>query len=215
MKKYSNEQLQKNYDLFLTIIKKYFKGERLERLLHMYSMDELGPNLMLSPASSIKHFHNAYEGGYIDHIFNVCKNALKMKELFISAGGTIDFTDEELIFSAMHHDLGKLGTKGNLHYIANDSEWHVKNKGEVYRTSTDEQYMLISDKTFYNLQYYGVKYSPIEMLTMKLTDGLYEELNKDYLKVFDPQKQLRYTLPRIMHWADHMSSVIEKQNGDK
>ena len=33
-------------------------------------------------------------------------------------GGIIDFTQEELLFSeAFHHDLGKLGDKGNLHYV--------------------------------------------------------------------------------------------------
>ena len=90
----------------------------------MYSMEELGANLMLSPASGNKEYHNAYEGGYIDHIFNVCKNALKMKNLFVESGGTVDFTDEELIFAALHHDLGKLGIKCELHYLANDSEWY-------------------------------------------------------------------------------------------
>ena len=86
MKNYTNEQLENNYKKFISIIQKYTSGERQEKLLKMYSMDELGPNLMLSPASGNKNFHNAYEGGYIDHIFNVCKNALKMKNLFVDAG---------------------------------------------------------------------------------------------------------------------------------
>ena len=37
----------------------------------MYSMDELGANLMLSPASGNQFYHNSYEGGYIDHVMNV------------------------------------------------------------------------------------------------------------------------------------------------
>ena len=96
MKNYSAEDLQKNYDRFIEALSKVFSGERLEKLLFMYSEDELGGNLMLSPASGNKGFHNAYDGGYIDHIFNVCKNAIKVKELFVSAGGKIDFTDDEL-----------------------------------------------------------------------------------------------------------------------
>ena len=51
MKKHNEKQLEENYNKFLQAIKTSFTGERLEKILHMYSMDELGPNLMLSPAS--------------------------------------------------------------------------------------------------------------------------------------------------------------------
>ena len=121
----TQQELEANYDRFIGIIKKYFTGERLEKLLHMYSEDELGTNLTISPASGSKHYHNAHFGGYIDHIFNVCKNSMKMKELFIAQGGIIDFTDEELIFCALHHDLGKLGILGEMHYIPNDNEYRI------------------------------------------------------------------------------------------
>ena len=49
---------------------------------------------------------------------------------------------------------------------------------------------------------------------MKLTDGLYDSDNEKYLIAFDPNKRMRYKLPYIMHWADHMSTVIESQNND-
>ena len=111
MKLKTEQELNANYDKFLQILNKYFKGERLEKLLHMYSMEELGGNLAVSPASGNAGYHNCYPGGYIDHIFNVCKNALRVKQMFIEMGGKPDFTDEEMIFAALHHDLGKLGTK--------------------------------------------------------------------------------------------------------
>ena len=51
-----------------------------------------------------------------------------------SSGTTkVDFTDEELIFCALHHDLGKLGTKGKPFYIANPSEWHISSYLCSYR----------------------------------------------------------------------------------
>jgi len=187
--KRTNEELEKNYQKFLGIVDKYITGERKQRLLEMYSMDELGPNLMLSPASGNKNFHYAYEGGYIDHIFNVCKHALKMKNLFVECGGTVDFTDEELIFSALHHDLGKLGTKGEMHYIPNDSDWHIKNRGEFFKRNEAIPFMSITDR------------------------GVYDEDNEKYYKVYDTSKYLRYTIQYILHWADHMSTVIERQQG--
>ena len=51
MNKYNEKQLEENYNKFIEALKKSFEGDRLEKLLHMYSMDELGPNIMLSPAS--------------------------------------------------------------------------------------------------------------------------------------------------------------------
>ena len=68
MVKHTEKQLEENYNKFLEALKKSFSGERLKKLLHMYSMDELGPNLMLSPASGNVNYHNAYEGGYIDPV---------------------------------------------------------------------------------------------------------------------------------------------------
>jgi hypothetical protein len=208
----TQQELESNYDRFIGIIKKYFKGERLEKLLHMYSENELGGNLIVSPASGNLNYHNAYTGGYIDHIFNVCKNALRMKKTFEEAGGVCDFTEEELVFVALHHDLGKLGTKEELHYAPNDSEWHIKNKGEVYRRNDKNSFMAITDRTLYTLSLYQITISENEYFGIKLTDGLYDEDNEKYYKVYDTSKYLKSNIQYIMHWADHMSTIIERQN---
>ena len=211
MKEKTEQELEGNYNKFIEILKKYFTGERLEKLLFMYSPDELGLNLTVSPASGNKNYHNAYDGGYIDHIFNVCKNALKVKELFVSAGGKVDFTDEELLFAALHHDLGKLGIKGELHYVANDSDWHIKNRGEYYKRNENITFMSITDRTFFTLNHYGISHNEKEYFGIKLTDGLFDEDNEKYYKVYDTSKYLRYTIQYILHWADHMSTIVERQ----
>ena len=210
MKK-TDEQLEQSYNSFIKILNKYFTGERLEKLLFMYSEDELGGNLMLSPASGNKGFHNAYDGGYIDHIFNVCKNALKVKELFVSAGGKIDFTDEELLFAALHHDLGKLGIKGELHYIPNDSKWHIENRGEYYKRNPNVTFMSITDRTFFTLNHYGITYNEKEYFGIKLTDGMFDEDNEKYYRTYDTSKFLKYTIQYVLHWADYMSTIVERQ----
>jgi hypothetical protein len=214
MKEKTEQELKANYNRFIEILKKYFTEERLEKLLFMYSPDELGLNLTVSPASGNKSYHNAYDGGYIDHIFNVCKNALKVKELFIQLGGKPDFTDEELLFTALHHDLGKLGIKGELHYVANDSDWHIKNRGEYYKRNENITFMSITDRTFFTLNHYGIQYNEKEYFGMKLTDGLYDEDNTKYLKVYDASKAVKSNLPHLIHWADHMSTVIESQDNN-
>jgi hypothetical protein len=212
MNRYDEKQLEENYNKFIEAIKKSFEGERLEKLLHMYSMEELGPNLMLSPASGNKNYHNAYEGGYIDHVMNVARNSLRMMKLYKEAGGIIDFEQEELLFAAFHHDLGKLGDKGNLHYVSNDSEWHIKNRGEFYKRNTELSYLTHTDRTFFLLQKYGVQYTENEYFGIKLTDGMYDEDNVKYYKVFDVSKYLKTNIQYILHWADHMSTTIERDN---
>jgi hypothetical protein len=210
MKKHSDEKLEQNYNSFLSAIQKSFTGERLEKLLHMYSMEELGANLMLSPASGNINYHNAYEGGYIDHVMNVARNSLRMMKLYQDAGGYIDFTQEELLFAAFHHDLGKLGGKGKLHYVINNSEWHVKNQGKVFVSNPELSFLTHTDRTFFLLQEYGIKYNETEYFGIKLTDGLYDEDNEKYYKVFDTTKYLKSNIQYILHWADHMSTCIER-----
>tara|TARA_B100001939_G_C16941293_1_gene618391 strand:+ start:396 stop:1046 length:651 start_codon:yes stop_codon:yes gene_type:complete len=210
MNRYNEKQLEENYNKFLEAIKKSLSGERLDKVLHMYSMDELGPNLMLSPASSNRYYHNAYEGGYIDHVMNVARNSLRMMKLFEEAGGVITFTQEELLFAAFHHDLGKLGQKGKLHYIQNDSEWHIKNRGQFYKANPDISYMTLTDRTFFTLSEYGIQYNEKEYFGIKLTDGMYDEDNLKYLKTFEVSKHPKNNIQYILHWADHMSSTIER-----
>jgi hypothetical protein len=212
MKEYTEIELSENYEKFIKLINQVFKAnpERLERLLHMYSEDELGMNLMMSPASSNVNYHNAYIGGYLDHVMSVIKNSLRMMKMYQEAGGVINFTQEELIFAAAHHDLGKLGFAGKMHYVPNPSEWHVKNKGEVYISNPDSSYMSHSDRTFFLLNRYQIQYTENEYFGIKLADGIYDDDNIKYYKTFDVNKYLRSNIQYIIHWADHMSMTIER-----
>jgi len=210
MKKYTNEQLESNYNKFLEALKKSISGERLEQLLHMYSIDELGSNLIIAPASGNVNYHNSYDGGYIDHVMNVARNSLRMLKLYQEAGGIVDFTQEELLFSAFHHDLGKLGIKGSPSYVPQQSEWHRKNRGEVYTNNPNISYMTHTDRTFYLLSQYDIKYTEKEFFGIKLTDGIYDEDNMKYLKTFDINKAQRSNIGHVLHFADHMSTLIER-----
>jgi hypothetical protein len=204
----NEEEIQKNYDEFIKIIEKSFSGERKERLLHMYSNDELGVELAIAPASMMEHWHLAQSGGYLIHIMNVIKNAFGVKKLWKEAGANIDFTDEEMVFSAMHHDLGKLGDNTGSYYKPQDQAW-LQKKGEIYRMNPDIQYMDVTDRAVYNLQRYGVKYNWKEYVGLKLADGLYNESNEKYLKSFRPELRLKTNLPHIIHMADFLSCRSE------
>jgi len=76
------EQLQQNYDELIGYIDSYIKGDRKESLKQLYT--DHAERLMLMPASSIDHHHNAFPGGYVDHVNRVIKCALSLKELWSS-----------------------------------------------------------------------------------------------------------------------------------
>jgi hypothetical protein len=170
---------------------------------------------MVSPASGNLHYHNAYEGGYIDHVMNVVKNSLRMMKFYEEQGGVIDFTQQELLFAAFHHDLGKLGERGNPHFLPNDNEWQVRTRGQIYKPNTVISYMTHTDRTFYLLNQYGIQYSEKEFFGIKLTDGIYDEDNMKYLKTFDIDRAPRSNIGHILHFADHMSTLIERDSQKK
>lgn len=209
-KTYTEKELSDNYDKFVAQLDKYFSGDRLKKLKKLYSEDEYGLRLTLAPASAKEHFHNAYPGGYMDHINNVLTTSFGVKKLYEVRGGTIDFTDEELAFACIHHDLGKLGDKQQgEYYLSQDSDWHRKNKGEIYKFNSNLQYMDVTDRALFILQQYGIVCTWKETLAIKLSDGLYHESNESYLKSYNPDHELKTNLPRIVHIADYISCRCE------
>ena len=193
--------------LNLTIINKYIGEDRRENLLKFY--DDFKDRMMFAPASAKAAFHNAMPGGYVEHILHIIQFSLQLKGVWEDNGAHINFTDEELVFAAMHHDLGKVGDLEHDYYIPQDSEWHRKNQGAIYKHNPALQYMKVPDRGLWLLQHYGVKVTDKEYLGIKLTDGLYDEANKSYLMSYNPDFNLRSNMAYILHQADMMATHIE------
>jgi hypothetical protein len=209
-KSYTEKELFANYEKFLKQLENFFTGDRLNKLKHLYSENEYGYRAIMAPASAKEHYHNAYPGGYMDHIMNVLTTSFGVKKLYEARGGTIDFTDEELAFSAIHHDLGKLGDKEQgEYYLIQESEWHRKNRGEIFKFNSQLQYMDVVDRALFILQQYQIPCTWKETLAIKLSDGLYHEANTAYLKSYNPEHELKTNLPRILHVADYISCRCE------
>ena len=205
----TKEKIQENYEKHLKIVKNYI-GDRQDKVLSM--IDAWQEEYAIAPASSKTWYHSAFPGGYVDHVNRVVEYAVKQMRLYKEMGGEIDFTEEELIFSCLHHDLGKLGIKGELHYLPNQEEWSQKKYGTLFVRNENIPYMTLTDRTFFTLNHYGIQYNEKEYFAIKLTDGMYDEDNQKYLAGHDLKKQLVYKLQFIMHWADHMSTIIERQD---
>ena len=121
------------------------------------------------------------------------------------------YTYEELIFTALNHDIGKMGFPGdgNEVYQWNDSEWHRKNQGKEYKINPNNPFTLVNDLSIWLLQHYGIEISWNEMLGIKLTDGLYDESNKPYFISRSADAKLKTNLGYVMHQADSMAARIE------
>ena len=146
----------------------------------------------------------------IDHVLRVIDLTLQQYELWHKNGFDLsDFTKEELIFSAMHHDLGKLGDLSGDYYLPNDSQWHREKMGLIYKFNENIHHMKTAARTFFLLQHFGIKYNQIEMLGIHCTDGLYDEDNETYLKQSDSGRGIKTDIVYLLHHADLMASRLE------
>jgi hypothetical protein len=119
------------------------------------------------------------------------------------------FTTEELIFSALNHDLGKMGDEEQDSYIPQTDNWRREKLGEDYMFNTKVPFASVPDRGLFLLQSHGIQYTFNEMLAIQTHDGLYDEANNKYLKNFMPEQKPRTSLPFILHQADLMAARIE------
>lgn len=195
--------IEKNYERLIELVDSYLE-DRAEPIKAMY--EDLHERLLLAPASSIDHYHNAFPGGYLDHVLRVTDNALGLYTSFQDMFGlsTEGFDEGNVVFAALHHDLGKLGFpyEGGEIYVPNKSEWHRKNLGKVYEFNDKNPFALTVDLTMYLLQYYSIPMNWVEYQTIRITDGLYDDINKPYYIARTETSKLRSNLPYLLHTAD-------------
>jgi len=178
--------------------------------LEMYEYFE--SRMMFTPGSGTAHFHNCFIGGYVEHVLHITKIAKKLFVDYKELGAYIDYTEEEVVFAALHHDLGKVGDLENDYYVPNDSKWHIENQGKYYKRGKDLNFMTVTDRAIYLLNHFGVTMSENEYLALRLTDGMYEEANKTYLMQYLDENKVKSNLPILLHQADMLASRIEYEN---
>lgn len=206
--KLTAEQIQENWEKLMNIISEEISGERKDKLIGFYTKYE--DRLSLMPASYKKEYHNAFPGGYVEHVLRVIECALDINEVWNKHGADAStYTREELIFSALNHDLGKLGDENNDAYITQTDQWRRDKLGEDYTFNSALPFASVPDRGLFLLQSHGISYTFNEMITIQTHDGLYDEGNKKYLMSFMPEQKPRTSLPFIVHQADLMAARIE------
>jgi hypothetical protein len=201
------EQIQANWTKFLNTIDTYISGERGEQLKAFYLKHE--ERFIMMPASHRPQYHNCFPGGYIDHVNRVVDAALKIDQVWREFGMVDTYTTEELVFSAINHDLGKFGDEQNAAYIEQTDQWRRDKLNETYMFNDRLEYMTVPDRGLHLLISNGILPTKNETLAIKLHDGLYDEANKPYLITFNPETKPRTSLIYVVHQADLLAARVE------
>lgn len=98
----TEEQINGNKEEFIRLLKATSNVHKnIDRLIQWLETSDF----FEAPSSTV--FHNNYKGGLCEHSLNVYRIACKLREVLVSEGKSIDFSEEELIISALLHDLCK------------------------------------------------------------------------------------------------------------
>jgi len=206
--KLTAEEIEGNWNTFIGYINEHISSPRKEKLLDFYKKFE--DRLVLMPAAHKKEYHNSFPGGYIDHVNRVIECSLKVNSVWSEMGvDKSTYTIEELVFSAINHDLGKMGDEEHDSYIPQTDKWRRDKLGEDYKFNEKVPFASVPDRSLFLLQSHGVQYTFNEMITIQTHDGLYDEANKKYLFSFTPGQKPRTSLPYIVHQGDLMAARIE------
>jgi len=202
------ERIKGNWDFLMKLIDDYIEEPRRTQLKEFYNKYQ--ERIIMMPASYKKEYHNAFPGGYVDHVIRVIVGAIKLnevwKEMYVDQS---TYTTEELVFSALNHDLGKIGDENHESYIPQTDQWRKDKLGEDYMFNEALAFASVPDRSLFLLQQNGIQYTFNEMVAIQTHDGIYDEGNKKYLATFNPGQKPRTSLPYILHQADLMASRIE------
>ena len=202
----SAEKIQSNYGKHLKIVETYL-GDRKESVLAM--LKHMEETYVMAPASGKTWFHNAFAGGYVDHVNRVVEYAVKQSRLYEEMGGNIDYTEEELVFAALFHDLGKLGDGDQPNYIPQTDKWRQDKLSEMYTYNPDLDFMLIPDRSLFILQKFGIKVSQKEFLAIRCHDGVFDKANEAYFFSNVESSRQKTSIISVLHTADFLASKVE------
>ena len=209
------EQIDKNWEKHLKIINHYLTGERKDKVLAM--VDTLSEVYVMAPASGKSWFHNAFPGGYVDHVNRVVEYSLRQHNIYKEMGGTTDYTVEQLVFSALFHDLGKLGNGEQPNYIPQTDKWRRDKLSEVYLNNPELDFMLIQDRSLYILQKFGIQCDQQEYIAIRIHDGVFDKANEAYFFSHQESSRQKTNMVSVLHTGDFLASKVEydlwKKNG--
>jgi hypothetical protein len=193
------EEIEENYNKFVSYVKQTgeYRQEALEKFLNHFE-----ERLALCPGSSRTAFHNCFPGGLVEHSLRVLKNCNRLVQVFKEE---FTISKESMIFACLFHDIGKLGGIDEPRYLPQTSDWHAK-QGNLYEYNKKMPALQTPVGGLFILQHFGVHMNFEEFQSILLNDGQYDEANRPYAMKEHP-------LALLVHQADCLATVMEKQRG--
>jgi len=184
------------------IIEKIFKDTpRYDKIKEVF--DTLDDKYFMAPASGKLDYHCAWPGGLAQHTLNVVRHAISLSKTLCPGMYSL----ENVVFSALFHDLGKVGDGNEPYFVPElDSYWREK-RGTYYGHNNNIVQMQHSERSLSLLAKFGVPIEDIEWQAIHRHDGFYTESNRDVLR-HHREELLSY----IMHVADCWSCKKEKHD---
>lgn len=195
----SQKQILENAENIKKLIDKYVKSDRKEKIFKM--LEKIGNQYFTAPASSKTSYHSAFDGGLAYHSMSVTKRLFEIAETF---GKDID--KEELLTVGLFHDVGKCTTvSGQDYYIKNESEWHRKNLGQMYKINQDvNDGLTIAQRSIRLLTLYGINLSDDAYQSVLFHDGLFVDENKT---VRFKESKMLLLIQFADYWTTHIDSI--------
>lgn len=138
--------------------------------------EDKSERLIESPGNGNVELAYCYTGGFLHELYDILNILDQLCEVW-----DIDLNNNSLIKSALLHSIGKLGDETGPYYVATKERWKL-DRGEKYEYNNNIVFMLVTDRTFYTIQRYGINLTQQEYLNIKLINGLYDESNDKYLR---------------------------------
>jgi hypothetical protein len=142
--------------------KKYFETATKLGFMNTELMGFLGEDFIKAPASSMSDYHNAFEGGLIDHLLRVANYAIRINNA-LPDDEKVD--QNSLLKVCLLHGIGKAKL-----YVPCTSEWHRKNQGKMYDFNEDLVSMRISERSTYYALSHGIQFTEEEFSAIIFSD---------------------------------------------
>lgn len=205
----NENQIKEQYDKLNNAVENFIGNPRKDKIYNMFQKYE--ERLLLCPSSTSKFYFATYPGGLLYYINKVIDMMLETNKIWVESGFQPDYTKEEMIFSAIFHNFGKIGDEKHDYYIKETSDWYKKTYGRVYKINPEISYMKVTDRSLFLLNREGVIYTQNEFYGIKLSHGIYDKSTESYFVNYSKDFTLNTHLHIVLNQASLASTNIISQ----
>jgi hypothetical protein len=150
--------------------KKFFETATSNGFMNEQFMAFLGEEFIKAPATSMASYHNAFEGGLIDHLLKVATYAIKINDT-LPENEKVD--QKSLLKVCLLHGVGKAKL-----YTPCLSEWYRKNQGKMYEFNQDLVSMRVGERSVYYILANGINLTEEEFSAILFHDKTDDKMSE-------------------------------------